>query len=132
MVNKIEKVLKEFKYHKLHSGSKKGPIVKNRKQAIAIAFSEQRKQKNKKRKSIPKMGGIYIPHEVQNKMYKFSTPGMGVVGAALGSKLGSAAGNLIGSAGKLFGKKSEDLGRQFGSFAGSVAGGVLGGGLLPF
>ena len=41
--NKEEKVMKEFKEGKLHSGSKKGPLVKNRKQAIAIALSEARK-----------------------------------------------------------------------------------------
>lgn len=33
----------EFKEGKLHSGSKKGPEVTNRKQAIAIALSEARK-----------------------------------------------------------------------------------------
>lgn len=38
--NKEEKVMHEFKTKILHSGSKKGPIVKNRKQAIAIALSE--------------------------------------------------------------------------------------------
>ncbi len=37
---KVGKVMKEFKEGKLHSGSKKGPVVKNRKQAIAIALSE--------------------------------------------------------------------------------------------
>jgi hypothetical protein len=40
---KIGKVMREFKEHKLHSGSKKGPVVKNRKQAIAISLSEARK-----------------------------------------------------------------------------------------
>jgi hypothetical protein len=40
---KIEKVLHEYKEGELHSGSKKGPKVKNRKQAIAIALSEARK-----------------------------------------------------------------------------------------
>ena len=40
---KIEKVLHEFKTGTLHSGSKRGPKVKSRKQAIAIALSEQRK-----------------------------------------------------------------------------------------
>lgn len=44
---KIEKVLKEFKHHKLHMGSKKGPLVTKRKQAIAIALSEQRKANKK-------------------------------------------------------------------------------------
>lgn len=42
---KIEKVLHEFKKGKLHSGSKKGPEVRSRKQAIAIALSEARKGK---------------------------------------------------------------------------------------
>ena len=40
---KEEKVMHEFKEGELHSGSKKGPKVKNRKQAIAIALSEARK-----------------------------------------------------------------------------------------
>ena len=42
---KIEKVMHEFKEGKLHSGSKKGPKITNRKQAIAVALSEQRKAK---------------------------------------------------------------------------------------
>ena len=37
---KMSKVMKEFKAGELHSGSKKGPVVKSRKQAIAIAMSE--------------------------------------------------------------------------------------------
>lgn len=37
---KVAKVMHEFKGGKLHSGSKKGPVVKSRKQAIAIAMSE--------------------------------------------------------------------------------------------
>ena len=41
-MGKIEKVMKEFKEHKLHSGSKKGPEVKSRKQAVAIALHEAR------------------------------------------------------------------------------------------
>lgn len=40
---KIKKVMKEFKEGTLHSGSKSGPMVKNRKQAIAIGMSEARK-----------------------------------------------------------------------------------------
>jgi hypothetical protein len=40
---KIEKVMHEFKEHELHSGSKKGPLVKSRAQAEAIALSEARK-----------------------------------------------------------------------------------------
>jgi len=41
---KVEKVMHEFKEHKLRSGSKKGPEVTNPKQAIAIALSEARKK----------------------------------------------------------------------------------------
>lgn len=39
---KVSKVMHEFKEKTLHSGSKKGPLVKNRKQAIAIALHEAR------------------------------------------------------------------------------------------
>ena len=37
---KVGKVMGEFKEGTLHSGSKKGPAVTNKKQAIAIALSE--------------------------------------------------------------------------------------------
>ena len=47
---KFEKVMREFKGGKLHSGSKKGPKVTNPKQAIAIAYSEAKKSKIKKKK----------------------------------------------------------------------------------
>lgn len=40
---KIKLVMHEFKTGKLHSGSKKGPIVTNPKQALAISLSEARK-----------------------------------------------------------------------------------------
>lgn len=49
---KIEKVMHEAKEGKLHSGSKKGPIVTDKKQAVAIALSEARKAGAK----IPKKG----------------------------------------------------------------------------
>ena len=42
MPKDVEGVMHEFKHGELHSGSKKGPVVKDRKQAIAIALSEQR------------------------------------------------------------------------------------------
>jgi len=40
---KMGKVMGEYKSGMLHSGSKKGPKVSSRKQAIAIALSESRK-----------------------------------------------------------------------------------------
>lgn len=43
--NKIKTVMSEFKHKELHSGSKKGPIITNRKQAVAVAMSEARKKK---------------------------------------------------------------------------------------
>lgn len=45
--NKITKVMREYKHGELHSGSKKGPKVKSRKQAVAIALSEARRGKKK-------------------------------------------------------------------------------------
>jgi len=54
---KVSKVMKEFGKGELHSGSKKGPVVTNPKQAVAIALSEakmpmrgQRTMKNKAKK----------------------------------------------------------------------------------
>lgn len=40
---KVSKVMGEYKRGTLHSGSKNGPKVTNRKQAVAIGLSEQRK-----------------------------------------------------------------------------------------
>jgi hypothetical protein len=45
---KISRVMREYKAGKLHSGSKKGPEVTSRKQAIAIALSEAGKSRKKK------------------------------------------------------------------------------------
>lgn len=48
--DKVKKVMHEYKHGELHSGSKTGPKVKSRKQAIAIGLSEQRKADRSKRK----------------------------------------------------------------------------------
>lgn len=40
---KVKKVMKEFSEGKLHAGSKKGAIVTNPKQAVAIGYSEDKK-----------------------------------------------------------------------------------------
>ena len=49
-VDKVEKVMEEFKEGSLRSGSKKGPKVTSKDQAIAIALNEKRKAKKKKKK----------------------------------------------------------------------------------
>jgi hypothetical protein len=46
---KVRKVMREFKEGTLHSG-KKGPVVKSRKQAVAIAMSEAGMAKKKAKK----------------------------------------------------------------------------------
>lgn len=52
--SRMKEEMHKFKEGELHSGSKKGPIVKNPKQAIAISLSEsgqsKRKPKMKKKK----------------------------------------------------------------------------------
>lgn len=50
----MKREMDKFKEGKLHSGSKKGPIVSNPKQAIAIALSESGQSKKKKRKAKKK------------------------------------------------------------------------------
>jgi len=44
---KVAKVMREYKAGSLHSG-KKGPIVKSKKQAVAIALSEAGMARKKK------------------------------------------------------------------------------------
>lgn len=50
MPKDVKGVMSEWKSGTLHSGSKHGPLVKNQKQAVAIALSEQRQMGKK----IPK------------------------------------------------------------------------------
>jgi hypothetical protein len=44
-MEKMHKVMKEYKMGTLHSGSSRGPKVTDRKQAIAIAISEAKRKK---------------------------------------------------------------------------------------
>jgi hypothetical protein len=46
-MDKMHKVMREYKEGELHSGSKRGPVVHSRDQAIAIGMSEARKAKGK-------------------------------------------------------------------------------------
>jgi hypothetical protein len=44
----VKTEMSKFKHGSLHSGSKKGPVVKDKKQAIAISMSESGQKKKKK------------------------------------------------------------------------------------
>ncbi len=61
-LNKVAVVMREYKQGHLHSGSKKGPVVRNPRQAIAIGLSEQRAYEARRRKaaaaSQKRSGGI--------------------------------------------------------------------------
>jgi hypothetical protein len=64
MPKSMSGVMDEFKGDHLHSGSSGGPVVRNRKQAIAIGLSEQRqmgkkipKPKGGLEKAMSKVGG---------------------------------------------------------------------------
>jgi len=48
-MDKVAKVMREFKKGKLHSGSKQGPKVTSARQALAIALSEQERERKKKK-----------------------------------------------------------------------------------
>lgn len=47
---KMKKVMGEFKGGTLHSGSKTGPVVQSRKQAVAIGLSQIRKALEEKKR----------------------------------------------------------------------------------
>jgi hypothetical protein len=48
--NKVRQTMHEFKSGTLHSGSKKGPKVKSRKQAVAIALKQAGKSRESRLK----------------------------------------------------------------------------------
>lgn len=47
---KMKKVMDEWQSGELHSGSKEGPVVTNRQQAIAIGLSESGQSRKRKRR----------------------------------------------------------------------------------
>jgi hypothetical protein len=51
---KIHKVMEEFEMGKLHTGSKKRPLVGSRKQAVAIALATKGKKKKSYKKKVKK------------------------------------------------------------------------------
>lgn len=55
-----DEVMHKFKHGQLHSGSKSGPKVKSRGQAIAIMMSEKRKAKGGKKEYQSKTGGMKV------------------------------------------------------------------------
>lgn len=73
---KMQRVMGEYKRGKLRSGSKKGPEVTNRKQAIAISLSEQRKAERHKAKKIEKGYKMAKAHKAEavNRMVRAFAP----------------------------------------------------------
>jgi hypothetical protein len=103
---KIGKVMTEYKEGELHSGSKKGPEVTNRKQAVAIALSEARKAGAKI--PVKKAGGGAISAQelkvMRDKLRRdnaikaaagAAAGGAGAAGAAAGSPLNRIARGAI-------------------------------------
>jgi len=59
-----DEVMHKFKAGELHSGSKKGPKVKSRQQAIAIMMSEKKEaQKGKKEYKSKALDGLRKAHK---------------------------------------------------------------------
>jgi hypothetical protein len=73
---KIAKVMREYKAGKLHSGSKKGPVVKNPKQAMAIALSEARAAKKAAGGAVDSDYGDtmkkFVPYESKGPKTRYS------------------------------------------------------------
>jgi len=55
----VQQEMHKFKHGELHSGSKTGPVVKNRKQAIAIAMHQAGLSKFNPKAKKPKADGRY-------------------------------------------------------------------------
>jgi hypothetical protein len=61
MPKDVAGVMREYAVGDLHSGSSSGPVVKNRKQAVAIALSEQRQQQKVRRHPHDNLKGYLHP-----------------------------------------------------------------------
>lgn len=55
---KVKEVMKEYKEGKLHSGAKKGPVVKKKSQAIAIALSEAKSPKKNSKSKLSRSDDV--------------------------------------------------------------------------
>ena len=95
MDKKIGKVMHEFKAGELHSGSKKGAMVKNAKQALAIAMSEGKKAM-KKNHGGEVHDGVMEDKALIKKMIKpAALKGKAQGGAAMGQAVQMAKTNAI-------------------------------------
>ncbi len=62
MQAKVGKVMHEFKGGDLHSGSKKGPVVKTRAQAVAIAMSEAKRGTKRSQATMLRLATTFVPN----------------------------------------------------------------------
>lgn len=60
MPKSIRGVMHEFKEGELHSGSSTGKVVTERKQAVAIAMSEQRQQQSHRHRMAGSHDGMWV------------------------------------------------------------------------
>ena len=65
----VEQEMKKWKQGTLHSGSKRGPIVKSRKQAIAISLSEAGMSKKKRGQRSVRRGNQHFESETHAYHY---------------------------------------------------------------
>ena len=69
--------LDEWKKGKLHSGSKKGPVVKSQKQALAIAYSEAGETTAKKKRAPAASKGEAMIHHALHAQRKATAKAKG-------------------------------------------------------
>jgi len=91
---KVGKVMGEFHKGALHSGSKEGPLVKNPKQAMAIALNEARDAKAPVKKAMGGMmsapGAGAVSDKEMQKLKKVAMPILAKVAKARGAALPAA------------------------------------------